>query len=364
MGRITVIGNSVVDVMAWPVTPAVFQTGSAAIRETKLTFGGDALNEAVVLSRFGKSVRLISRIGRDEAGARILSFLKDNGVSAEDMIVDPGTATSVNIVLIDEKGERYFLTDPDSSQRRLAKEDVLGKLRRPRDERPENAQPHDTRRQDAEQKEARMPQDAEQKETRMPQDAEQKETLMPQDADIVSFASIFVSTALDIPAMTEIFRRIREKPGRILAADMTKAKRGERFDDIKCFLPYIDFLFPNEAEIALLTGESDPYRNAELLNEAGVRCAVIKRGGRGCLIRTRGELYEIPACPVPACVDTTGAGDAFAAGFLWALSEGMPLKECGRFACAAASCAVEHTGATDGIRSLKKPMERYRNQFR
>ncbi len=342
MGRITVIGNSVVDVMARPVTPAVFQTGSAAIRETKLTFGGDALNEAVVLSRFGKSVRLISRIGRDEAGARILSFLKDNGVSAEDMIVDPGTATSVNIVLIDEKGERYFLTDPDSSQRRLAKEDVLGKLRRPRDERPENAQPHDARLQDAEQKEARM----------------------PQDADIVSFASIFVSTALDIPAMTEIFRRIREKPGRILAADMTKAKRGERFDDIKCFLPYIDFLFPNEAEIALLTGESDPYRNAELLNEAGVRCAVIKRGGRGCLIRTREELYEIPACPVPACVDTTGAGDAFAAGFLWALSEGMPLKECGRFACAAASCAVEHTGATDGIRSLKKPMERYRNQFR
>ena len=58
-------------------------------------------------------------------------------------------------------------------------------------------------------------------------------------------------------------------------------------------------------------------------------------------------------------VDSTGAGDCFAAGFLWALSEGMELEACGRFACAAASCAVEQLGATAGIRSVKEPLERY-----
>ena len=51
---ITIIGNAVVDVLAGPVTPEAFESGSQAVKETKLSFGGDALNEAVILSRFGK----------------------------------------------------------------------------------------------------------------------------------------------------------------------------------------------------------------------------------------------------------------------------------------------------------------------
>ncbi len=321
---ITVIGNSVMDVMARPVTPEVFLTGSCPVQETRLTFGGDGLNEAVVLARFGKKPRLISKVGQDEAGTRILHFMKDNGISADHVIVEPGIATSVNIVLIDGRGERYFLTNPQSSQRRLAKEDVLRQL---------------------EEMDSQNP---------------QRENALLQERDIVSFASIFVSEKMNISAMTELFCRIKEKPGRILAADMTKAKHGERFADMKEFLPFIDYILPNEAEIALLTGEEDPHRNAELLNEAGVFCAVIKRGRQGCLIRTKDEMYEIPAWPVENCIDTTGAGDTFTAGFLWALSEGMPLAECGRFACAAASCVVECMGATDGILSLEEPMRRYR----
>lgn len=160
--------------------------------------------------------------------------------------------------------------------------------------------------------------------------------------------------------MTEIFRRIKAKPGRILAADLTKPKNGERLEDIIGLLPYVDCILPNEAEIAMLTGCNDPFENARLLVETGVSCAVIKRGRLGCLIRTKDELYEIPAWEPVKCIDTTGAGDTFAAGFLWAISEGMSLKECGRFACAAASCAVECVGATQGITSIEKPLERLR----
>ena len=172
-------------------------------------------------------------------------------------------------------------------------------------------------------------------------------------------AGMFVSPLLDIAAMEQIFCRIKSKPGRMLAADMTKAKNGERLKDLEKLLPYIDYLFPNEEEIALLTGEQDAAVNARLLVEAGVGCAVVKCGSRGCLIRTRTDTYSIPAYPVREAVDSTGAGDCFAAGFLWALSEGMELEACGRFACAAASCAVEQLGATAGIRSVKEPLERY-----
>lgn len=307
--EITVIGNAVIDVLAKPVPADVFETGSRPVEQIRLAFGGDALNEAVVLSRLGKRADLISKVGEDEAGFRIVSFLKDSGIAVDHMIIEQGLATSINLVLIDEQGERYFLTNPSGSQRKLTEADVDPYL----------------------------------------------DTLK----EIVSFASLFVSPLLDIPAMTSLFRKIKEK-GRILAADTTKPKNGEKLEDLAELLPCLDYFFPNEEEIALLTGIRDPAVNAALLVKAGVSCAVIKCGKNGCLIRTETEIYRIPSFPVENCVDTTGAGDSFAAGFLWALSEGLSLMECGAFACAAASCAVERVGAFEGVVSSEIPWSRYR----
>ncbi|MDE7311668.1 MAG: GNAT family N-acetyltransferase [Eubacterium sp.] len=306
---LTIIGAAIVDVLARPVSPEVFRTGSQPVEEARLSFGGDALNEAVVLARFGKQVELVSKVGNDDAGRQVLAFLKNAGVSVDCIQTEDGLQTGTNIVLVDQSGERYFLTNPKGSLRRLARQDV--------------------------------------------------EPYLEDAADIVCFAGMFVSPLLDIPAMEQIFCKIKSKPGRVLAADMTKAKNGERLEDLKKLLPYIDYLFPNEEEIALLTGETDPKENARRLVQAGVGCAVIKCGGRGCLVQAGDVSYQIPAYPVQEAVDSTGAGDCFAAGFLWGLSEGMGLQECGRFACAAASCAVEQLGATAGICSLDEPMRRF-----
>lgn len=305
---ITIIGNTIIDVLVKSVNAKVFETGSLPVEQIKLTFGGDALNEAFVLTRLGKKVDLISKVGNDEAGSRVLNFLKDSDITIDRIIVENGLDTSINVVLIDECGERYFLTNPAGSQRKLAEDNIYPYL--------------------------------------------------DSAGDIVSFASMFVSPLLDIPAMTRIFKRIKEKPDRILVADLTKAKKGERLEDLADLLPYVDYILPNEDEIALLTGEKDPYINAGLLIEAGVSCAVIKCGSKGCIIGTRDEMYHIPAYPVKKCVDTTGAGDSFAAGFLWALSEGMPLIDCGCFACAAASCTVECVGSTEGVISVETPLSR------
>lgn len=306
---ITIIGNATVDVLAKPVNAKVFETGSQPLENIKLSFGGDALNEAVVLTRLGKKVDLISKVGNDEAGSRILGFVKDSGIAVDKIIIESGIDTSINIVLIDERGERHFLTNPLGSQRKLTEDDIY---------------PH-----------------------------------LDSTKGIVSFASIFVSPLLDIPAMTRLFKKIKEKPDRILVADLTKAKKGERLEDMAELLPYVDYILPNEDEISLLTGVNDSYINARLLIESGVSCAVIKRGSKGCLIRTGTEMYDVPAYPVKNCIDTTGAGDSFAAGFLWALSEGLPLIECGCFACAVASCTVECMGSTDGVISLETPLSRF-----
>lgn len=307
--EITIIGAAIIDVLAGPVNEEVFRTGSQPMKMTKLSFGGDALNEAVVLSKMGKQVELISKVGNDEAGARVLDYIKANGLSTESIIVEENLTTGINIVLVDEEGERHFLTNPQGSLRKLAEKDIMPYL--------------------------------------------------DEAADIVCFASIFVSPLMDMNVLERVFSRIKAKPGRILAADLTKAKRGEKLEDLQKILPYVDYIFPNQEEAALLTGEKDPFVNGQLLVEAGASCAVIKCGKKGCIIHTKDQTLEIPAYPVVQAVDSTGAGDCFAAGFLWGLSGGLSLADCGRLACAAASCAVEHVGATEGITSIEKPWKRY-----
>ena len=307
--KISVFGPVNVDVTARPVDFRKLHTGSLPMEDIRISYGGDALNEAVVLRRLGAHVELISSVGQDETGDRLVRFLEKEGISGAGINRAADAPTSVNIVLVDPQGERYFLTDPHGSMRRIRREDYL--------------------------------------------------PFLASAGDIICFPGMFVSREMDIPAMEAVVAEARKKPGRILCADMTKAKNGERLEDLRGILPMIDYIFPNEAEAELLTGEADARKNARLFTEAGVGCAVIKRGARGCVIATRDELLELPAYPVSRAVDTTGAGDAFAAGFVYGLSRKMPLTDCGLFACAAASCIVETAGANQGIRSAEEPMARY-----
>lgn len=306
---ITLIGAAVLDVLARPVTPEVFREGSASVQETRLSFGGDALNEATVLSRLGKQVNLITRVGDDEAGRAILRQLHSLGISDAGVTVVPGLRTAVNIVLVDQAGERYFLTDPESSLRTLEPADILPKL--------------------------------------------------AGAGRICCLASMFVSERLPVPEAAKLFRLLRDS-GRTVCMDVTKRKHGETIADLRALLSCVDILFANAEEAALLTGAADPAASARLLKEAGAACAVVKTGKDGCIVCTKELFLSVPAFPAARCVDTTGAGDTFAAAFLFAWSEGLPLTDCACFANAAASTAVEHTGAVDGVTDPDEIRRRFR----
>lgn len=95
-----------------------------------------------------------------------------------------------------------------------------------------------------------------------------------------------------------------------------------------------------------MTGEKDARGAAKRLLLAGVKNVIVKCGSKGCLVMNKEESYMVPARENVRCVDTTGAGDSFAAGFLSALSEGKNLRECAQFANVCGARAVEVTGAT------------------
>jgi fructokinase len=106
---------------------------------------------------------------------------------------------------------------------------------------------------------------------------------------------------------------------------------------------HVDILFANEAEICSLY-ECNEFADAAALVRKDVALAALTRSEAGSLILRGGETVEVAAAPATV-VDTTGAGDAYAAGFLAGLTAGRPLADCGRMGSIAAAEVIGHYGA-------------------
>jgi sugar/nucleoside kinase (ribokinase family) len=106
----------------------------------------------------------------------------------------------------------------------------------------------------------------------------------------------------------------------------------------------VDLLFANEAELHSLYATAD-FDSAVAALRADARLGVVTRSEKGCLVATRETVMEVPAFPVERVVDTTGAGDLFAAGFLFGLARGHDHPTCGRLGALAAAEVIQHLGA-------------------
>ena len=106
----------------------------------------------------------------------------------------------------------------------------------------------------------------------------------------------------------------------------------------------VDVLFANEHEITMLY-EVDDFDEAARRAADVVEIAALTCGPEGSVVVGRGERHDISAEPVAQLVDTTGAGDLYAAGFLFGLTHGRDLATCGRLASIAAAEVISHLGA-------------------
>ena len=107
-------------------------------------------------------------------------------------------------------------------------------------------------------------------------------------------------------------------------------------------------LMPNALELELLTGEEDYCKGADLMIGIGVKIVAVKLGDKGCYVTDGEEKLRVEAFEVKA-VDTTGAGDAFCAGFLYGLINKKSLYECGQLGNFVASRSVTTMGARAGL---------------
>lgn len=305
------IGAAIVDILLQPVGKNIFEIESYPLEKIAMTIGGDAINEATILSRLGHKVCLMSRVGKDAAGAFVREACEKDGIDASGLRVDSSIDTSINVGLITGDGERTFVTNRNGSLWKTNMEDV--------------------------------------------------DFTRFREARLLSLASIFNNPLLDGKALTRIFTEAK-KHSLMICADMIKPRLGETLEDIREALGYVDYFFPNYEEACLLTGETAPEKIADRFLDCGVKHAVVKVGKKGCYIKTKEQSLEVPAMPGITAIDTTGAGDNFASGFITALLDGKKLEDCGKFANVTASIAVQSVGATTGVQSraqVEEQLARY-----
>ena len=160
----------------------------------------------------------------------------------------------------------------------------------------------------------------------------------------------------DPPEAKAAFQRaveVAHGAGRLVALSLSDAFCVDRHrDEFRGLLRGVDILFANEAELCSLY-EENAWVDAAARAAQDVATAVLTRGADGSLLLRGAERVEVQAAPTRV-VDTTGAGDAYAAGFLAGHAAGRPLAACGRLGSLAAAAAISAYGArpTVDLRAL------------
>lgn len=288
--RILVIGDVITDILVRATGPIVRGTDTpAAIRQMP---GGSGANQAVWLAALGVDTHFVARVGASDA-VRLERYFEGQGVTAR-LSADETHPTGTLICLVDPDGERSFLTDRGANAF-LAESDLPPSL------------------------------------------------LESADRLHISGYALFEPTPR--AAVRALIATARTKN---IPVSVDPASTGflstvgpTQFLD---WIEGAETIFPNADEAALLTGTSNPEAQiAELL--ARFPRVVLKRGNEGAILATRdADAVALPAEAVNT-TDTTGAGDAFLAGFLAAELRGEPPAACLAAAIAAGARAVTQLGA-------------------
>jgi sugar/nucleoside kinase (ribokinase family) len=294
------LGILVADLIGRPVRTIPQPGRLALVDEMSLHTGGCACNSGTALARMGVAVELVGKVGADPLGRFLLDELSQRGIGVDGVRADPEVGTSATMVMVDADGERRFIH-------------YIG--------------------------------------------ANARLTLQDVDLEIIRSAGyLHVAGALVLPGMDgQPTARLLEQAraaGVVTLLDTVWDDTGRWMETLAPCLPHLDYFIPSLPEAQALTGLDDPPRIAAALLEHGPRVVGLKMGDQGCLIAETGcQPFHVPAFQVEV-VDATGAGDAFAAGFVAGLWLGRSLPEAARLANAVGALCVMGVGAAGRIGSL------------
>jgi len=299
---VVVAGLAVVDCIGRPVDFRRLpkRGGLNLIDSVSLTTGGNVSNVGIDLAKLGFRVEGITRVGNDPLGRFVTQLYEENGMGIKGVTIDPKEQTSSTIVCVANDGERSFLHTRGCMVNFRAK-DVL----------------------------VHMP--------------------MLKRAKIVAFGyfGLLPETEKDFPTL---FKEIKKKTSAEIFLDTGGVPKASRAF-MRKFLPFVDYFIPSHEEAAELTGLRKPEEIVKFFVESGAAGVVgVKLGARGSYVYDGDRGRYIKPRRVRKVVDTTGAGDAYVAGFLAATLSGRDPFEAAEIAGSVAASCVTEVGASTAIR--------------
>ena len=289
-------GNICHDMPVWPVERMAWGT-TTWVERVERSVGGNGANTSYALATLGVPARLHGLVGADPSGDIVLDTLRAAGVDTS-YIGRSQAPTTMSICVVHPSGDRLFLHKVGAS-------------------------------------------------------SEVEASAVAFDPAFSHFhlANLFALPKLRLDAAA-LMRRARDA-GSTTSLDTGWDTRGRWIEDVGPCLPYTDLLFVNDTEAKMLAARDDPHASVEhLLGRMSDGVIVLKTGAGGCAVYTASGRIAAPAFPVDV-LDTTGAGDCFAGGFLAGLHRGFSLSDAARFANAVGALNVQQLGAAQGVRSFE-----------
>jgi sugar/nucleoside kinase (ribokinase family) len=295
VGEVSIIGNVNLDVVVRPAVELPPPGTERIVERIEVRTGGAAAISALTMSALGSPPTLVGCVGDDRAGAILRSDLEDAGVDCALTTVE-GVPTGVSVAVEAPARDRAFLTFSGS----LASFDP---------------------------------------------------SMIPDrvvESDLLLLCGYFLLPGLRGEPMIRLLTDVRERGGKTLfdpGADPAGWEEERTRREILDLLPLVDVFLPNIDEATALTGETDIIAAGRLLQRVSAGLVVLKLGSEGSMaIESDGAVVR-RAAPAVRVTDTTGAGDAFNGGLLYALTAGGGLSEALPFATRVASTVVSRPSA-------------------
>jgi len=178
-------------------------------------------------------------------------------------------------------------------------------------------------------------------------DGRQIKLSLVRQARVLYLGGFFLMPALTAESAVEIFRCAREANVPTLL-DVVLPDPRIRREQLDKVLPWTDIFMPNVDEGRQLTGLADPLDQARSFRDAGAKTVVVTCGGDGAVLAQESGILQAGRFPVEF-VDGTGSGDAFAAGYIAGLLDGLPPEKCLEIGSALGASCVRRAGATTGV---------------
>lgn len=298
--QVLCVGDMVADIFASPLA-RLPEPGELVLTERIAVFpGGNALNTAVALRRMGEQVAVAGSVGDDALGRLLLDQMQTQGLDVRGVRREPAGRTASTFIVRAEGEDRRFIHSLGVAATFSGEHVSLD--------------------------------------------------LIP-DNGILLVGGYLKLGAWNDDVLADLMRQARQHNCRVALNICIAQDSG--VDPSRCLplLKHVDVFVPNEDEAHILTGETEPARQAQALRRAGARVAVITRGEHGLYANDGERSVQMGVFQVPL-VDPSGCGDCFTAGLIAALLRGWDTIRALEFGSAVGAIGATALGCTDGVPSF------------